>query len=420
MVDFHQEGTITTIHDLYEILDRTSYLTSLESKLQDYARHIRIGLLLPCLYSEILNPQVLDRIVDEVMKVPYLHMVVVGLNGVTKEVQFQEAKRYFARLRTSGRDMKVVWIESPRVQEVLKKIQSREINTGFPGKGQSVWLTLGYLFARKDCDIIALHDCDIRTYNRLFLGRLILPTANPHNIFQFCKGYYPRISPEEKTMYGRVSRLMVIPFCDTLVTLMQSHSYHEMARFFNYQRAFKYPLSGEVSFTARLGRSLDIAYDWGLEVSMLSEVYHRANPRRIAQISLTSSYDHKHQDLSPDDGSKGLHRMVVDIAKFYFNYMRSHGLSLDDAFVEMIRHTYYENARRFIKIYSDDAEINNLAYDRHQEELTARYFRGFLWTAWTQCKENPNGTLVPSWNRVFYSVPEIYDHLLKAVEADNA
>ena len=420
MADFHQDGIVTTIHDLYEILDHNSYLTSLEARLQEFARHIRIGLLLPCLYSEILNPQVLDRIVDEIMKVRYLHTVVVGLGGATKEAQFQEAKKYFARLRIPERDMKVVWIEGPRVQEVLNRIQTREINTGTPGKGQSVWLALGYLFARKDCDVIALHDCDILTYDRIFLGRLILPTANIHNIFQFCKGYYPRMAPKEKTMYGRVSRLFMIPFCDTMGTLMQSRGYHEMARFFNYHRAFKYHLSGEVSFTARLGRSLDIAYDWGLEVAMSSEVYHRANPRRIAQISLTPNFDHKHQDLSPGDSSKGLHRMTVDIGKFYFNYMRSHGLPLDDAFVDMIRYTYYENTRRFIKIYSDDAEINNLAYDRHQEELTARYFRDFLETAWTECKKNPDGTLIPSWNRVLFSVPDIYDHLFKAVEEDNA
>jgi glucosyl-3-phosphoglycerate synthase len=112
--------------------------------------------------------------------------------------------------------------------------------------------------------------------------------------------------------------------------------------------------------------------------------------------------------------------MVVDIGKFSFNYMRSHGLSLDDFFVEMIRHTYYENARRFIKIYGDDAEMNALAYDRHQEELTAGYFRDFLKEAWDQCRENPNGTLIPSWNRVLFSFPEIYGKIGIAVEEDNS
>jgi len=111
--------------------------------------------------------------------------------------------------------------------------------------------------------------------------------------------------------------------------------------------------------------------------------------------------------------------MVVDIAKFYLNYMRSHGVPLDDAFVDMMLHTYYQNALKFIKSYSDDAEVNDLFYDRHQEELTAQYFRGFLWTAWEQSKGPSQSSLIPSWNRVHYSVPNIYDRLLRAVEADN-
>jgi glucosyl-3-phosphoglycerate synthase len=112
--------------------------------------------------------------------------------------------------------------------------------------------------------------------------------------------------------------------------------------------------------------------------------------------------------------------MVVDIAKFYLHYMRSHGVPLDDAFVDMLLHTYYENALRFIKAYSDDAEVNGLGYDRYEEELTARYFRGFLWTAWEQSRGPHEATLIPSWNRVFYSVPEIADRVLKAVGDDNA
>ena len=111
--------------------------------------------------------------------------------------------------------------------------------------------------------------------------------------------------------------------------------------------------------------------------------------------------------------------MVVDITKFYLNYMRSYGISLDDALVDMMRHTYYQNALLFIKNYSDDAEVNDLFFDRHQEELTVQYFRDFIWTAWEQSKEQTEGTQIPSWNRVLYSLPEIYTNLLEAVEKDN-
>ena len=126
---------------------------------------------------------------------------------------------------------------------------------------------------------------------------------------------------------------------------------------------------------------------WGLEVSTLSEVYERLTPKKIAQIDLCRNYDHKHQALSEEDPGTGLHRMTVDIAKFYLNYIRSHGLAIDGPFIDMLQHTYYSTALGFVKSYSDDAESNDLVYDRHQEELTVRYFRDFIATAWEQAQE---------------------------------
>ena len=73
--------------------------------------------------------------------------------------------------------------------------------------------------------------------------------------------------------------------------------------------------------------------------------------RKIAQVDLAPYYEHKHQDLSPKDAKRGLHRMVVDIASFYLHYLRAHGVPLDDAFVGMMLHTYYDNALKYIKFY---------------------------------------------------------------------
>ena len=419
MADFHQEGMITTIHSLYDSFDRKEYLVNLERKLEEHARHCRITLLLPCLFSELENPAVMDRILDSIDKVRYLYNVVVALGGTTEESQYQQAKEYFSRLSNSKRFVRVVWIDGPSIQQIFQEIQNRDITTGEKGKGQSVWIALGYIFAREDCDVIALHDCDIVTYDRILLGRLIEPTANPNGDFEFCKGYYTRISPTERVMKGRVTRLFVTPFVDVMSDIVLGRGHHELARFFKYHRTFNYPLAGEFSFTEQLAREINIAYDWGLEVATLSEVYNRVIPRKIAQIDLVPNYEHKHQDISTEDASKGLHRMVVDIAKFYFTYMRSHGVAMDDAFVDMMLHTYYDNALKFIKAYSDDADVNDLIYDRYQEELTVRHFRAFLWTAWEQSKGPHEAKLLPSWNRVNYSLPEISDQLLKAVEAEN-
>lgn len=420
MSEFHQEGYITTIHGFYDLFDPEEYLMRLEQKLEAFSKQMCISLLLPSLYDEIHVPGVLDNIINQINKVSYLCSVVVALGGVKEEKEFKEVKDYFGRLRKEGRDVKVVWVDGPRIAEIFNKLQEQKIPVGLPGKGQSVWITLGYLFASDVCDVIALHDCDIVTYDRLLLGRLIEPTANPNNDFEFCKGYYVRISPGEMEMKGRTKRLFVTPFVGALANIMHDRGHTTLEEFFRYHYAFRYPLAGEFSFLTRLARAINIAYDWGLEVSTLSEVYNRLTPKKIAQIDLCKNYEHKHQELSEKDPKGGLHRMVVDIAKFFLNYIRSRGMPIDDAFIDMLQHTYHSTAMSFVKSYSDDAESNDLVYDRHQEELTVRYFRDFIATAWEQARLEKEGTQIPSWNRVIYSVPDIYQNLLEAVEKDNA
>ena len=419
MADFHQEGVITNLHCLYEAFDRQEYLRGLEAKLEEYATHSKISLLLPCLYSELEQRQVLDNIVREINKVNYLHSVVVALGGAFEQEKFQEARNYFNQLSRSNREVKIVWVDGPRVQGVLHSIREREISIGVQGKGQSVWIALGYILGREESEVVALHDCDIVTYDQLLLGRLIEPVANPNNDFEFCKGYYARISPTERNMKGRVTRLFVVPFVDAMARIMRERGLYDNEKFFAYHRSFNYPLAGEFSFTTHLAKGINIAYDWGLEVSTLSEVYHRVIPRKIAQVDLAANYEHKHQALSPDDPGRGLHRMVVDIAKFFLNYMRSHGFALSDEMVDMLLHTYYQNGLNFIKSYSDDAEVNGLNYDRYAEEMAVQHFRAFLWRAWEQSKGPHESTVIPSWNRVLYTVPAIYQQLINAVEADN-
>jgi glucosyl-3-phosphoglycerate synthase len=420
MTDFHQEPLITTLHALYEAFDTDSYLANLERRLEEHARHERITLLLPSLYSEIRDDGPLNHILDQIKETRYLRNIVVALGGTSEEADFLHAKEYFGQLRTKDREVKVIWVEGPRIQQILEDIGARGLSTGEKGKGQSVWVALGYLFAQDESDVIALHDCDIVTYNRILLGRLIEPIANPNNQFEFCKGYYARISPSDKAMKGRATRLFVTPFVDAMANVMCQRGHMELERFFNYHRTYKYPLAGEFCFTSDLARGLNIAYDWGLEVATLSQVYDQLIPRQIAQIDLAANYEHKHQEMSADDTSKGLHRMAVDIAKFYLTYMRSHGVPLDDAFVDMMLHTYYQNALKYIRKYAFDADVNDLHYDLYEEESAASHFRGFLWDAWVQSKGPQEAKLIPSWNRVAYSFPDIYEHLVDSVEADNA
>jgi glucosyl-3-phosphoglycerate synthase len=193
-----------------------------------------------------------------------------------------------------------------------------------------------------------------------------------------------------------------------------------LGAFFKYHDSFHYPLAGEFSFMTRLARAIDIAYDWGLEVSTLSQVYERLTNKKIAQIDLCKNYEHKHQELSEGDPRKGLHRMVIDISRFFLNYVRSHGMPIDDAFIDMLQQTYYQQALGYIKRYSDDAATNGLSYDRHKEELTAWYFKDFIDEAWKEVRQKGVISELPSWNRVVFSVPDIFEDVMAAVEHDNA
>lgn len=74
MSDFHQNGNITTLHNL-----RTQTLENLEYELSTFAQTRRITLILPSLYSE-LEGEALPHILNELAQVPYLHRIIIGLD----------------------------------------------------------------------------------------------------------------------------------------------------------------------------------------------------------------------------------------------------------------------------------------------------------------------------------------------------
>ena len=93
MGDFHQNGSITTLHNL-----NYSTLEYLEKKLVKYSKRRKMGLIIPALYSELEKPA-LQHIVDVLKDVPYITEITIGLDQATKE-QFEHAKKYFAVLNT--------------------------------------------------------------------------------------------------------------------------------------------------------------------------------------------------------------------------------------------------------------------------------------------------------------------------------
>src|SRR5207237_7339623 len=138
--------------------------------------------------------------------------------------------------------------------------------------------------------------------------------------------------------------------------------------------SFRYPLAGEFAITTDLARIVRIPSDWGLEVGMLSEVFRNCAPRRICEVDLCETYDHKHQELSGENPDAGLNRMAIDIAKHLFRTLASEGVSISDGFFTSVTPAYLREAQDAIRKYDDDARINGLAFDRHAEGTAAEIF----------------------------------------------
>jgi len=169
-----------------------------------------------------------------------------------------------------------------------------------------------------------------------------------------------------------------------------------------------------------LARVNRIPGDWGLEVGVLAEVYRNTSPRRVCQVDIAENYEHKHQELSPEDATKGLHKMAVDICKSLFRTLVSEGIVFSDGFFKTLVPTYVRTAQDMLKRYEDDAAINGLYFDRHEESLAVDTFTKGLRRAAEMITEDPLGVpLIASWDRVISAVPDILGKIRKAVEEDN-
>lgn len=405
MADFQQSGVVTTLHRL-----GPCDVERLEAALLSFVPVSPIALVLPCLYSEVRDVA-LKGIVDVLRQVRYLRQVVVSVSGTSRRDEFEELRNAFDGVRTvTGEPAVFVWNRGPRVSALYEKLRGAEVDPGEDGKGRSAWMAYGYVLATNVSRVIALHDCDIRDYRREMLARLVFPTANPQMDYEFAKGYYGRATDR---LYGRVTRLFMNPLLRAMKSVLGPLPPLE------YLESFRYPLAGECSMKTDLARLNRIPGDWGLEVGVLAEVYRNCALRRICQVELVDNYDHKHQELSETDPSRGLHRMVVDIAASLIRNLASYGVNFSSGFLNTLIATYVRTAQDAIGSYSDDATLNGLGFDRHEEEVAVETFSRALRAAGLSFVRDPMGTPpIPNWNRVVAALPAFFDDLRDAVDAD--
>jgi glucosyl-3-phosphoglycerate synthase len=401
MPDFFQTGAVATLHRLGK-LDTPR----LERDLDEFSKETPIALVLPCHVRELGTPA-LRYIVRELKGVRYLKQIVIGIDGANAK-DWRKAHRFFAQLPQKPM---LLWNDGPRIQKLLKQLEEAELGTGPGGKGRNVWLSFGYVLASEQARMVAVHDCDIVSYNRELLARLCYPVAHSSFGFDFCKGYYARATTK---LNGRVMRLLVTPLLRALKSIIGPHP------FLVYLDTFRYPLSGEVSMDIDLVRRNRIPYDWGLEVGMLAEVFRNSAPRTICQAELCDNYEHKHQELSVRDPEKGLNRMAVDITRSIFRRMASEGIKLDQGLFETLQFAYTRQAEDTLRAYGADAAMNGLIFPRHEEETAVAMFGRSIREAARAHVDDPMfWPLIPNWNRVESALPEFLGSLNKAVTEDN-
>ncbi|MFC4260212.1 glycosyl transferase [Marinobacter lacisalsi] len=402
MGDFYQNGIVTTLHNLTR-----RPVEDLEQELVGFSKTRPMALVLPSLYSELEGPA-LANIVQELKAVPYLEEIVIGLDRASEE-QYRHAMAYFSEL---PQNVKVLWNDGPRLRGIDLKLREQGLAPTEMGKGRNVWYCFGYVLASGRSRSVALHDCDILTYSRDMLARLIYPVANPAFNYMFCKGYYARVA--DGSMNGRVSRLLVTPLLRALKKVCGQRE------FLDYMDSFRYPLAGEFSLRRDVISDLRIPSDWGLEIGVLSEMRRNYATNRLCQVDIADNYDHKHQELSPEDASKGLSKMSMDICKALFRKLATNGEVLSTEEFRTIKATYYRIALDFIETYQADALINGLTIDRHSEEQAVEMFARNVMEAGNYFLDNPmDAPFIPSWSRVVSALPDLMSEMAEAVELDN-
>jgi glucosyl-3-phosphoglycerate synthase len=394
MSDFWQSGSITTIHKLPGNVTK-----DLEAAVGRYCLDRPVSLIIPALASEMDGPA-FPLIMEKLKSVRYPAEVVLAL-GRAIPADLSRAKDYLSGLPVKGT---VLWPESENLDAVLEDARTF-VDAGPPGKGRDVWITLGYLLGRGNFHAFALHDADIVTYTRDIPLRLLAPLVHPEMAFSFCKGYYARITGV--TLAGRVTRLLVSPLLRVLLKVSDTATLNTMAD-------MRYALAGEFALTTRLAAAIPIPRDWGLEVGIISAVSKMVPSSAICQSDLCDNYEHKHQDLSPEDRTKGLNRMAVEVAANLFKEIGAAYAPAD------LADRYRETALGMIPAYMSDALINGLDYDVERERATVDTFTEALQAAIELVNTKGMVPPLPPWNETERAVPGLQKKIVEAVEKDNS
>jgi glucosyl-3-phosphoglycerate synthase len=375
MSDFFQHGLISTLHRLVE--------QPMSDCLQSVPDLEKVILVLPCHFTEI-GTAALRGMVEKLDEAHFLSRVVISMNGIPDHLT-EEVSDFWSRLR---KPHVVLGNDSSDLLRQLGK-QGLEFN---PGKGLNLWLALGWLAANQFSGTILVHDCDIVNYSLDLPLALAFPVTRLG--YSFCKGYYSRVSEQ---LFGRVTRLFVIPLVRSLVRVL---GHMPLLDFID---SFRYPLSGEFSMTFDTAMNMAVENGWALEIGSLCELHRNLDPKVICQVDLAMTYDHKHQKLDPAQRGKGLLLTASEIAGSLLTHLEREGSLLDAKTLGSIVHTYRSISNDFVRRYQDVATLNSLPFNLTRETSAAAAFSEALSDACSVFLKGRRAGNLPPWRRMLQS-----------------
>ena len=128
MADFTQTGVITTLQNL-----RTRETSDLVEELMRFSKYRPAALCLPSLYTDLFSPA-MDGILKVLEDVHYIKQIIISVDRANAE-QFQESKE---RIKNLPQEVKLVWVDGPRIQDIFSRLERHGLETGGPGKGRAV------------------------------------------------------------------------------------------------------------------------------------------------------------------------------------------------------------------------------------------------------------------------------------------
>lgn len=261
-------------------------------------RQLKISLCLPTLNEEKTIAKEIIIMKSELMtRFPLLDEIVVVDSGSTDNT-LDIAKSYGADVYEA--------------KNILPHLNH------FTGKGENLWKALHITCG----DIIIYLDADIKNIHHRFAYALLGPLLL-HDHIKYTKAFYDRpIATDQKTIRatggGRVTELIIRPL---------------FSLFFPELTQILQPLSGEYAGYRSLLENISFPIGYGVETSMILDIYEKWGLDVIAQVDLDRRVHHN-QD------TKALGRMAFVILKTFINRIEGLGkIKLNtDLFHEMIQY----------------------------------------------------------------------------------